>query len=33
MARYDVLIVGVRCAGAPLALLLARKGYLAALQR
>jgi flavin-dependent dehydrogenase len=27
MARYDVLIVGTRCAGAPLAMLLARKGY------
>jgi 2-polyprenyl-6-methoxyphenol hydroxylase-like FAD-dependent oxidoreductase len=27
MARHDVLIVGTRCAGAPLAMLLARKGY------
>jgi flavin-dependent dehydrogenase len=27
MVRYDVLIVGTRCAGAPLAMLLARKGY------
>jgi 2-polyprenyl-6-methoxyphenol hydroxylase-like FAD-dependent oxidoreductase len=27
LARYDVLIVGTRCAGAPLALLLARKGF------
>jgi 2-polyprenyl-6-methoxyphenol hydroxylase-like FAD-dependent oxidoreductase len=27
LARYDVLIVGTRCAGAPLAMLLARKGY------
>jgi flavin-dependent dehydrogenase len=26
MARHDVLIVGTRCAGAPLAMLLARKG-------
>jgi 2-polyprenyl-6-methoxyphenol hydroxylase-like FAD-dependent oxidoreductase len=26
MARYDVLVVGTRCAGAPLAMLLARKG-------
>src|SRR3954454_640573 len=24
---YDVIIVGARCAGAPLAMLLARKGY------
>jgi PAS domain S-box-containing protein len=27
MARHDVLIVGTRCAGAPQAMLLARKGY------
>jgi 2-polyprenyl-6-methoxyphenol hydroxylase-like FAD-dependent oxidoreductase len=27
MTRYDVLIVGTRCAGAALAMLLARKGY------
>jgi 2-polyprenyl-6-methoxyphenol hydroxylase-like FAD-dependent oxidoreductase len=27
MVRHDVLIVGTRCAGAPLAMLLARKGY------
>src|SRR5258708_5414004 len=27
MARDDVLIVGSRCAGAPLAMLLARKGF------
>jgi 2-polyprenyl-6-methoxyphenol hydroxylase-like FAD-dependent oxidoreductase len=27
MARHDVLIVGTRCAGAPLAMLLARKGF------
>ena len=27
LAQYDILIVGTRCAGAPLALLLARKGY------
>jgi hypothetical protein len=27
MATYDVIIVGLRCAGAPLAMLLARKGY------
>ena len=27
MAPRDVLIVGMRCAGAPLAMLLARKGY------
>lgn len=26
MARYDVLVVGTRCAGAPLAMLLARRG-------
>ena len=26
MARHDVLIVGTRCAGAPLAMLLARNG-------
>jgi 2-polyprenyl-6-methoxyphenol hydroxylase-like FAD-dependent oxidoreductase len=26
MARYDVLVVGTRCSGAPLAMLLARKG-------
>ena len=25
--RYDVIIVGGRCAGAPTAMLLARKGY------
>jgi 2-polyprenyl-6-methoxyphenol hydroxylase-like FAD-dependent oxidoreductase len=25
--RYDVVVVGARCAGAPLAMLLARKGY------
>jgi flavin-dependent dehydrogenase len=24
---YDTIIVGARCAGSPLALLLARKGY------
>jgi RAB protein geranylgeranyltransferase component A len=27
LARYDALIVGTRCAGAPLAMLLARKGH------
>ena len=27
MARHDVLIVETRCAGAPLAMLLVRKGY------
>jgi 2-polyprenyl-6-methoxyphenol hydroxylase-like FAD-dependent oxidoreductase len=27
MARHDVLVVGTRCAGAPLAMLLARNGY------
>src|SRR3984885_1336661 len=27
MVRHDVLIIGTRCAGAPLAMLLARKGY------
>src|SRR6202011_5176592 len=27
MVWYDVLIIGTRCAGAPLAMLLARKGY------
>ena len=27
MAAYDVIIVGTRCAGASLAMLLARKGY------
>src|SRR5258707_12520844 len=27
LARHDVLIVGTRCAGAPLAMLLSRKGY------
>ncbi len=27
MARHDVLVVGTRCAGAPLAMLLAREGY------
>jgi hypothetical protein len=26
-AHYDVIVVGSRCAGAPLAMLLARKGY------
>ena len=26
MVRHDVLIIGTRCAGAPLAMLLARKG-------
>src|SRR5262245_38280851 len=25
--RYDVIVVGARCAGAPTAMLLARKGY------
>ena len=29
MKSYDVIVVGARCAGAPLALLLAREGYLA----
>jgi len=24
---YDVIVIGARCAGAPTALLLARKGY------
>jgi len=27
MADYDVIVVGMRCAGAPLAMLLARNGY------
>src|SRR5262245_66295411 len=27
MAKYDVIVVGARCAGAPTAMLLARKGY------
>jgi len=27
MVRHDVLVIGTRCAGAPLAMLLARKGY------
>jgi flavin-dependent dehydrogenase len=27
MAHYDAIVVGLRCAGAPLAMLLARKGY------
>jgi flavin-dependent dehydrogenase len=27
MVRHDVPIVGTRCAGAPLAMLLARKGH------
>jgi flavin-dependent dehydrogenase len=27
MADYDAIVVGLRCAGAPLAMLLARKGY------
>jgi flavin-dependent dehydrogenase len=27
MADYDAVVVGMRCAGAPLAMLLARKGY------
>ena len=27
MAGYDAVVVGLRCAGAPLAMLLARKGY------
>jgi flavin-dependent dehydrogenase len=26
MAQYDVLVVGTRCAGAPLCMLLARQG-------
>ena len=25
--RYDVIVVGARCAGAPTTMLLARKGY------
>jgi flavin-dependent dehydrogenase len=25
--RYDVIVVGARCAGSPTAMLLARKGY------
>jgi len=28
---YDVIVVGARCAGSPLAMLLARKGYRVAL--
>lgn len=24
---YDVIVVGARCAGSPIAMLLARKGY------
>lgn len=27
MSRYDVIVVGARCAGSPTAMLLARKGY------
>ena len=27
MVAHDAIIVGLRCAGAPLAMLLARKGY------
>ena len=26
MPNYDVIVIGARCAGAPLAMLLARKG-------
>ena len=26
-ARYDVIVVGARCAGSPTAMLLAQKGY------
>ncbi len=26
-AAYDAIVVGMRCAGAPLAMLLARRGY------
>lgn len=26
-SRYDVIVVGARCAGSPTAMLLARKGY------